>query len=275
MAEAYFLSAKDRETIKRVVDDYLGKRGNTTGRPREGHVDHEEHQAPQLYVALTPEDGIPGLDIAPPETGTGTGTGGDVFVGDDIPGYATCNIYRVVPTVPLGDTSTPALEPITGLTKTVYNTSAISVPGYTWIIVARDSFGSWLVVTPPADRMLVRLIGKAYPVSGYRQYYWEEVRDSSLPTLLSFYTTGLVGGPGNFPALDIMDVDYPIPHLVFVRKGRGDYWLIENEPRIEIVRIADTTLIDDLYASGYLQVWDQSGKVFVDSTPVLIVDANG
>ncbi len=129
------LSDHDAELVQRLLDDRRNSRGNPPNR-----ADHrdEGHQAPEVYVALTPLAGIPALQR---QTTTGTGTGshsGGIW--DDVPGSADCEIYRVLPG--------PILR-YTGQVKTVYNLSTASVDGSAFALVVRDKYGQWFAVRLP------------------------------------------------------------------------------------------------------------------------------
>ncbi len=99
--------------------------------------------APEVYVALTPPQGIPAIS-GEPGTGThithaesGTGTGFRVF-----PGSESCKIYFISPS----DTDKEMI-PI-GIEQIVYNLSQSSIPGGIFTPIARDKSGSWLALPP-------------------------------------------------------------------------------------------------------------------------------
>lgn len=92
----------------------------------------DEYMAPEVYVARSPADGIVGLSEQ----------AGTAFV--DLPGSATCTVYRIVVSGGVKE-----LRPVTGLTRTIHNLSTIGVVGDSWILVARDKFGIWWVAEEP------------------------------------------------------------------------------------------------------------------------------
>ena len=123
MADGYVLSESDLKKLRALLEQAERRTISTTGRPR---TEPLQHQAPETYVARSPAAGIPALAEV-----TGTGS-------FDVPGYADCDIYRVVL-----DGATPTLRPISGLSKRVYNTSATEILGAEWLLVTRDKAGSW------------------------------------------------------------------------------------------------------------------------------------
>jgi hypothetical protein len=136
VAEAFFLKDSDRKVLMSLIDEAKRRPRNTTGRPRDSRIDDEEMPAPEVYVALTPPDGIPALQgDSGSQTGTGTGTGQPGP--GDIPGHADCAIYRKLDLD--GD---PVLEPM-GITRDVYNVATVAVSGNTWVLIERDKLGTW------------------------------------------------------------------------------------------------------------------------------------
>lgn len=108
--------------------DHLQK--NQPPTEREPHV----FQASHTYVALTPSGGIDALSRE--DTGTDS---------DDIPGSATCEIYRI--------NLTDETMEIVGddLTKTVYNIADYAIEPNEWIVVTKCKNGAWVAATytPP------------------------------------------------------------------------------------------------------------------------------
>lgn len=132
MADAYLLLPE----LKKWLDDFRAqwerRLGNTTGR---AGVEFDEHQAPEVYVARTPALGISPLSV----NTTGTSPTADI---DDVTSFGICEVYRIIE-----DPDGALLQPVTGLTKRVYNLSTGTLPGDTLILVARDKFGNWIAVT--------------------------------------------------------------------------------------------------------------------------------
>lgn len=129
MPEVFVLTEKDKELLQQIItavkNEVLGQinRPNFTGQ-------ENDHQAPEVYVALAPEDGIPAVD-----------PGEDLMsLSDDSPGAAECAIYSIN----LDGDGNLSFLPVSTLTKKVYNLSSTEVPGSTWLPVARDKFGRWL-----------------------------------------------------------------------------------------------------------------------------------
>lgn len=151
MAEKrYYLTERDRKRLDDLLDRFQRQVVNTTGRPG---PPPDDHTAPEVYIALTPSDGLPGLGE---ETGTGTGTAegeGATGTGSEqtecttTPGSAQCYIYRILqdPTEP---TCGPSLQLVDVFPKTVYNVYTEDIPGNTYIVVWRDKFGSWVTGAP-------------------------------------------------------------------------------------------------------------------------------
>ena len=99
-------------------------------------ADHEEHPAPEVYVARSPQSGVPAMQL---DLGTLTGTGSALQAEDDIsrPGVADCDIFRVLPT--------GAMEKVDGLSKEVHNLSEKAIPKFQFFPIKRDKFGTWIV----------------------------------------------------------------------------------------------------------------------------------
>lgn len=135
MPKGFFLSEADRDELQSLLEEFRGRRLNTTGRPRPG--EDLIVQAPELYAALTPAPGIPALG-ADLNFGTGTGSGTGTSVGEgNTPGVAECAIHRLVETSGVADLTDA------DFTRDVYNLSESAIPGDTWILAARDKFGDW------------------------------------------------------------------------------------------------------------------------------------
>ena len=145
---ARFLSEKDRRLIQELLNDKRQRRVNTPSRPgrEQGWTEGEDHQAPEIYIALPPATGIPAL--TPGEAGE-----------PDIPGVATCEVYKLVNVVTVTGTGTNTTTPVlreVGLQKVVYNISSNEIPSteeagtgtgeaHNWVIVKRTKFGVWVV----------------------------------------------------------------------------------------------------------------------------------
>ncbi len=121
----FLLSENDRTIIKQVIDWWRSFRPES----KKGGTPHK-FQSPDIYIALPPSDGIPGITEA-----SGTGA-------DDTPGSATCTIHKI--------NSSGDFEIYTGLTKVVYNLSREAIPqnfngvDQNWILVVRSKQGKWI-----------------------------------------------------------------------------------------------------------------------------------
>lgn len=125
------LSEADRDLIQRFLDESRRASVNTTQRGREGQTEHEEWLVPEVYVARVPANGIPAL----------VGSGGDAqLLGreGDQPGFADCQIYRVLATA-----GKPKLRKVSFHPKTVFNLSTSAINSIPWLLTLRDKFGSW------------------------------------------------------------------------------------------------------------------------------------
>lgn len=134
MAKAYLLTEEDRAAIARLMEMVE----STPQRPPRAQHDNfnEDQVGPSVYLARVPDTGIAALNEGA-VTGTGTGTVTD----DDVPGYADCEIYRVLQ-------STNQIIPLHTIRR-VYNLSTTAIRRDSWAIVVREGSGAWLVVAQP------------------------------------------------------------------------------------------------------------------------------
>lgn len=121
-----------RGVVARVKNGTLN-----TGKTSDYKTDVEEQQAPEVYIALTPEGGIPGLE------GTGTGTGSLGADGTLYPGRANCQLYEIISD---DDSQDPYLAEVFDSYQEVYNLSVTAVEAGSFLVVARDKFGKWHIV---------------------------------------------------------------------------------------------------------------------------------
>lgn len=126
--DAYVLSQAQINLINKIIYQHLRKYVNTKGLPPDDKIDHEETFTPEMYIARTPEQGIPGL--------TSMGTTG---IGD-VPGVADCNIFTVLP-------NAETTEKINTLQRRIYNMSPDPIEGNKWILTTRDKYGRWYAIT--------------------------------------------------------------------------------------------------------------------------------
>lgn len=125
----YGLNEEDRNALQ----DFMAKVNqlqamvNTQGRAISAKED--DHQAPEVYVAITPEDGIDALIISDD--------------GGPVPGQALCNIYKLVQL----ETSYELQSIGEDTLKLVNNLSTDGLDGDEFLLVIRDKFGDWYAVT--------------------------------------------------------------------------------------------------------------------------------
>ena len=135
MAEkGYYLSEQLYQKLLRIVSwfDNQGV-GQLRGNADPLAIDHEEHPAPEMYVAKV---GIFGLHQ----------------MGDD-PAVAECTVYRIVPD--LSSSTGYSLEAVDGLTRQVFNMTGRTLCPGSFIEVRRDKFGSWITETAPRKFLAV------------------------------------------------------------------------------------------------------------------------
>jgi len=131
----YALTEKERAEILALIEEDKRK-----VRRIRSILPADDNSVPEVYIARTPVNGIPALVEAP-----GTGTGSEL---EDLPGFAECDIYRIVASEDFGTgTSTDdyKLVPVPHLSRRVFNLSTGAVQGERWVPVVRDKWGSWLV----------------------------------------------------------------------------------------------------------------------------------
>lgn len=122
MVKVFLPSESTKQEIMEALDKGKHTRQNTSQRGNDGRIDHEEHQAPETYIAKTPSEGISAL------------------VGD-VPGYADCDIWRII-----GESGTPVLRKLGALFHRVYNIEEVHIEGGIWVPITRDKAGSWLIL---------------------------------------------------------------------------------------------------------------------------------
>jgi hypothetical protein len=117
---------QEMQVLREVIRANLSTRQNP---PIAKTSDDLGAQSPEVYVALPPSGGIPGL------TRVGTDTDPDPAAGDT-PGSATCDIYKLKK----DGTLTIAFKD-----RKIYNFAETSV-NFDWILVTRDKFGTWWAI---------------------------------------------------------------------------------------------------------------------------------
>lgn len=129
----YVLSESDREKFLLLWGEYAHKLP-VPKNDRQAFPDHEEHQAPEVYVARIPPGGISALSVGA-NTGTGTGT---PATSDDVPGSTLCPIYQLI--------TDGGIRLISiGVSYQVYNLSIEPVKAGRWVLISRDKYGKWFI----------------------------------------------------------------------------------------------------------------------------------
>lgn len=128
----YGLNEEDRNSLQDFMAkvDRLSLVVNSMNRGNSRQED--DPPAPEVYVAVIPEEGIDALDPF-----------GSTAIG--VPDSADCQIYSLQQD-PVTDIK--QLLPIgEDVTRTVYNLGSNALDGGTWCLVARDKAGSWYATT--------------------------------------------------------------------------------------------------------------------------------
>lgn len=126
-SDLFVLTKDDVLFLRSLREEKEHRRVNPYGRP---HVEDQIATTPEVYLAMTPAGGIPGLVTSP-----GTGSLEHVTAGS-----ADCEMWRL-------QLWNNELSPL-GFKKTVWNTSATAIAGATLILVVRDKFGAWVASQP-------------------------------------------------------------------------------------------------------------------------------
>lgn len=264
MAKAYILSQKDLDILKDVVQSVRNRRVNMTNR----YGPYSDNgPSTDIYVALTPDEGISRLETVFNGPGENHGDG-------DKPGYADCTIVQLVETS--GEFS---LETIEGKTERIYNLSDAKIPGNIWILVAKDKYGRWYVTENTHTNMRwVRVTDTTISTYGYLGILLEY--DSSNLTFEDEQegTAGPVQVWLNF-ATDYeptqTDVDEQIPFLSRQEENApdGDQVYVATvgivgtgtSSQVRWVRIIDKSLQPYGYR-GMLMDYDPATRTFSDSS---------
>lgn len=140
MAEAFVLSKKDRDLLEDLVRREVGRRVNTPIKStQESYWEQEDHQAPEVYIAKLPENGIPPIRIQ------------DSPDNDLVASPVSCRIYKLAKAratiggPPRGAAADRVLQlHDAGFSKRVHNISEDS-SGVLYQVVQRDKFGNWII----------------------------------------------------------------------------------------------------------------------------------
>jgi len=159
MADALFLTPKERDLLQRIINQVQSGRHNPSRRPSgtsSQWTDREDHQAPEVYIAK-PQTGV----VIKPIRLKPTSTSGEAITID----YGLCDVYalgaNVNADVIISDNVTVdldryQLDPIE-LDAVVYNLSRRSVVNE-MVVVYRDKYGKWVfnAPTPNIGEILVK-----------------------------------------------------------------------------------------------------------------------
>lgn len=145
MAGFKVLSESDEQVLRQLIDEHRSRQMRPINRPA---PIVPLPTTPDVYIALTPIDGIPAL-VADKNVGTSTGSGTALRIGTkNTPGYADCQIYMVVFSKDKDSNGNPVpdLFPVGTMTQRVFN-FGVTVGGDQWVLVKKDKFGVWFVET--------------------------------------------------------------------------------------------------------------------------------
>lgn len=142
-----------------------------------------------------------------------------------------------------------------------------------------------------SDGFWARLTAKQYVTNGFIAYSWTKVTDNSAAALpIDWENAASSGAPGNFPAYEVNNIDVVVssgtgsgsgsgtteddnPTIVWVRRGVGDYYLFDSQPRWEFVQKTGQADAAGRFA-GVLLRYNQETKQFEAVEDVVIIDAN-
>lgn len=175
--DAYYLSESDRSKFSELWKEHF----RMYGRPKR-HGEEQEYQAADFYVAKTPNAGIAAL------------------VGSK-PGYASCQIYQTH-----GNGVDKEIEIVDGFELDVYNISLSTIDGNTFVLVSKDKYGTWHVITGGGGsgvEFWAELIFKIPLVPPhYTEYYAIRVTDTDHDVKLHWVEIPDSEGDGDDPNTD-------------------------------------------------------------------------
>lgn len=251
------LSDADLRLLEQVLGKVRRQSQTTHGREDISAEADLTVQAPEIYVARVPADGISGLTIV--EEGAA-----------DQPGEADCDIYRLDAAV-----NPPALEEVEGLSRAVYNLATTAIAGNTWVLITRDKFGQWYVAGQgAAENAWVEITsisseaGTGTGIDYYQgEYYtWE---DGSWVSQGDCWVH-----PINLETLGL-GIKYPgrLDDDLAPGVGTGADWPVYHiyPGKSEVVKVTGEA-VDDIYP-GVLQ-WYNAGT-WVDGDAIEIIEING
>lgn len=130
----YPLSQEDRDALRDLWDEWNRRQRGAENRPG---ADLEEQPAPEVYVAVAPDDGIPAL----------SGT---------TPGSAYCTVYTLWEDAD----GNVALTEVSEVEQKVYNLATSAVSAGAYVVVLKDKYGNWFTTPSSSSLFLVRCTGR-------------------------------------------------------------------------------------------------------------------
>lgn len=156
MAGFNVLSDADVQVLQQLVEEHRSRQMRPINRPA---PIVPLPTTPDVYVALTPVNGIPAL-VADKNVGTSTGSGTGLRTGvKNTPGYADCQIYMVVfsKDKDVNGNPVPDLFPVGTITQRVFNLGE-EVAGDVWKLIKKDRFGVWWTEVKECEDGIVTLV---------------------------------------------------------------------------------------------------------------------
>lgn len=175
MADGYYLSNEDKIVLDKLIADYKSLVNN----PVRTLSASSDYTTPEIYLARTPDTGIPALTEA-----TGVSN-------QDTPGSATCYIYKISTNGQTGESTISAVDQVR---RKVFNVSHEDIGGNRWIVVVKDKFGAWFatIAGEPIDANNTGT-GTGLPPSDCPQIPGVSVDDLA-ETTVEDYTLGYLNG---------------------------------------------------------------------------------
>jgi hypothetical protein len=219
-ASGYLLTDDDVSLFRDLVKWSKTQRANPDpmGQPDSTSTENPWNCS-DVYVALTPPQGIPARTEELTVTGTGTGTGTGPDIGD-FPGQADCSVWQLMS----GEMWPSAMDDLT-----VYNFSESPIPGNIWILIHKDKFGDWWAqpgvgggpgLTPKITQLFpVVITGSGLSMSGETAYSW--IQQKYTPGgILAQDPLGLIGAwNGLNPAFELNNHQVPAGTFVWMLAG--------------------------------------------------------
>ncbi|MDB4786225.1 hypothetical protein OAG36_00675 [bacterium] len=224
-------SSEQLRQLRKVIRSELTTLSNTPHLP---DTVENDHQAPEVYVALVPSAGIDAVDYV--GTGTGTSTGTELQVASskgDTPSSVECDIFFL-------DLNLETLVS-TGKTETVYNLQGARLTGPQWISVHRDKFGRWYAITGgdttcDSQNEIQQLVIFGSPTGGTLTLYlevndvlegvtvnWDDTGDEVEIALQTHSEISNVGTATGSPSDDLTVTGGPLPDAPVRVQFIGDF----------------------------------------------------